>query len=273
MNDASYRIRGAEMQFVEVLLAPGEAAIGEAGSLFFMQDGIALDTVLGDGSKPDDGMFGKLFDAGKRALGGATLFTTVYTNASPSAAVVAFAAPYPGKIVALDLREVGGAIVCHRESFLCAERGAHITVAFQKRLGAAFFGGDGFIMQRIESRGTVFFHAGGMVVVHVLKPGETLKAESGSVVAYEPSVDFDIALAGGIKTAFFGGQGLFLATLRGPGRVWLQSMPFSKLASRVFAAAPHTSDSHEGHGSTLTGSVVGSVVGGLIGLASAADDD
>ncbi|MDP9109845.1 MAG: AIM24 family protein [Pseudomonadota bacterium] len=273
MPDASYRIRGAEMQFVELDLPPGQAAVGEAGSLFFLQPGISLETVFGDGSKPAAGMLEKMFDAGKRALSGASVFTTVYANQTSSTRVVAFAAPYPGKIVALDLANMGGALICHRDAFLCAQRGAHISIAFQKRLGAGFFGGDGFVMQRIESPGTIFFHGGGMLIEHQLAAGETIRAESGSVVAYEPSVDFDIEYAGSIKTALFGGQGLFLATLRGPGRIWLQSMPFSKLASRVFAAAPQTAGAHGSRPDVTDVGVIGSVVGGLFGMVAAASDD
>lgn len=273
MSDPTYRVHGAEMQFVELILQPGEAAVGEAGSLFYVHPGVELETVFGDGSKPDAGMFEKILDAGKRAISGASVFTTIYSNRTQSRRAVAFSAPYPGKIIALDLSTISGALICHRDAFLCAEQGAHISVAFQKRLGAGFFGGDGFIMQRIESQGNVFFHAGGMVIEHQLAQGEGLKAESGSVVAYEPSVDFDIEFAGGIKTSLFGGQGLFLATLRGPGKIWLQSMPFSKLASRVFAAAPHTVENRESHSTVASASVIGSVVGGLIGLAGSSSDD
>ena len=169
MSETAYRICGAEMQFVELMLAPGQAAVGEAGSVFYLQAGIGLETVFGDGSKPAAGMMEKMFDAGKRALSGASVFTTIYMNASNQPQSVAFSAPYPGKIVALDLSTCGGALICHRDSFLCADRGAHITIAFQRRLGAGFFGSDGFVMQRIESQGNVFFHAGGMVVEHIVR--------------------------------------------------------------------------------------------------------
>ncbi|MGA2550163.1 MAG: TIGR00266 family protein [Burkholderiaceae bacterium] len=257
---------GSEMQFIELDLGPGQAAVGEAGSLFYVDDGIVLDTVFGDGSQQQAGIFDKLIGAGKRALTGASLFTTVYTNQSSAVRRIAFSAPYPGKIIAVDLAQLGGSIICQKDAFLCAARGVSIGVAFQRRLGAGFFGGDGFIMQNLAGDGLAFFHSGGTIVERDLAVGETLRLESGCLVAYQPSIDFDIQYVGQIKTALFGGEGLFFAVLRGPGRVWMQSLPFSRLASRIFAAAPQAQE--------RTGSAAASVVtaGGLIGGASILSD-
>ncbi len=257
---------GAEMQYIEVDLAPGQAAVGEAGSLFYIDDGIVLDTVFGDGSQQQTGLLDKLVGAGKRALTGASLFTTIYANQSAQVRRIAFAAPYPGKIIPVDLARIGGSIICQKESFLCAARGVSIDVAFQRRLGTGFFGGDGFIMQRLAGDGLAFLHSGGTIVERTLAPGETVRLDTGSVVAYEPSIDFDIQYVGQIKTALFGGEGLFFAVLRGPGTVWMQSLPFSRLASRIFAAAPQTKE--------RSGAGVANVVaaGGLLGGASILSD-
>ncbi len=259
-----YDIRGAEMQFVELELDPGEAAIGEAGSLMFMDDGVVMDTVFGDGSAQQGGFFGKLLGAGKRLITGESLFTTVYTNQASGKRRVAFAAPYPGKILPMDLRALGGTLICQKDSFLCAARGVSLGIALQRRLSVGFFGGEGFIMQRLEGDGLAFVHAGGTVVRRELVPGQTLRVDTGCVVAYSPEVDFDIEYVGKIKTALFGGEGLFLACLRGPGQVWLQSLPFSRLASRVFAAAPQLGGRRE-EGSVLGGFAAGGLLGGLIG--------
>ncbi|TSE30176.1 TIGR00266 family protein [Tepidimonas taiwanensis] len=259
-----YDIRGAEMQFVELELDPGEAAIGEAGSLMFMDDGVVMDTVFGDGSAQQGGFFGKLLGAGKRLITGESLFTTVYTNQASGKRRVAFAAPYPGKILPMDLRALGGTLICQKDSFLCAARGVSLGIALQRRLSVGFFGGEGFIMQRLEGDGLAFVHAGGTVVRRELAPGQTLRVDTGCVVAYSPEVDFDIEYVGKIKTALFGGEGLFLACLRGPGQVWLQSLPFSRLASRVFAAAPQLGGRRE-EGSVLGGFAAGGLLGGLIG--------
>ncbi|MDE2277913.1 MAG: TIGR00266 family protein [Burkholderiales bacterium] len=253
MDVVDYEIKGAEMQFVEVELDPGEAAIGEAGSMFFMDDGIAMDTVFGDGSAGNGGLFGKLLSAGKRLVTGESLFTTVFVNQAATKRRVAFAAPYPGKIVAMELRRLGGTLICQRDAFLCAARGVQLGLAFQRRLGTGFFGGEGFIMQRLDGDGLAFVHAGGTIVQRELQPGETLRVDTGCVVAYTTGVDFDIQYVGKIKTALFGGEGLFFATLRGPGKVWLQSLPFSRLASRIYAAAPQAGGRRREEGSLLGG--------------------
>ena len=261
MDVVDYEIKGAEMQFVEVELDPGEAAIGEAGSMMFMDADIEMDTVFGDGSQQQSGLFGKLLGAGKRLITGESLFTTIYTNQGSGKKRVAFAAPYPGKILPMDLKQLGGTLICQKDAFLCAARGVMLGIAFQKRLGAGFFGGEGFIMQRLDGDGLAFVHAGGTVVRRELKPGETVFVDTGCVVAYTTGVDFDIQYVGKIKTALFGGEGVFLAKMTGPGHVWLQSLPFSRLASRIFAAAPQT-----GGGGREESSLLGSLgAGGLLG--------
>jgi uncharacterized protein (TIGR00266 family) len=265
MDVVDYEIKGAEMQFVEVELDPGEAAIGEAGSMMFMDAGIEMDTVFGDGAQQQSGgIFGKLLGAGKRLITGESLFTTVYTNQGGGKKRVAFAAPYPGKIIPMDLKALGGTLLCQKDSFLCAARGVSLGIGFQRKLGVGFFGGEGFIMQKLDGDGLAFVHAGGTLLRRDLKPGEVLMVDTGCVVAYTPSIDFDIQYVGKIKTALFGGEGLFLARLSGPGTVWLQSLPFSRLASRIFAAAPQRGGSRE-EGSLLGGLAGGSLLGGLIG--------
>ncbi len=264
MDVVDYEIKGEEMQFVEVELDPGEAAIGEAGSMMFMDAGIDMDTIFGDGSQQQGGFLGKVLGAGKRLITGESLFTTVYTNTGSGKKRVAFAAPYPGKILAMDLQQLGGTLLCQKDSFLCAARGVSLGIGFQKRLGAGFFGGEGFIMQKLEGDGLAFVHAGGTLLRRDMQAGETLMVDTGCVVAYTPSVDFDIQYVGKIKTALFGGEGLFLAKLTGPGTVWLQSLPFSRLASRIFAAAPQRGGSRE-EGSLLGGLAGGSLLGGILG--------
>ncbi|WP_395137955.1 TIGR00266 family protein [Schlegelella aquatica] len=264
MDVVDYEVRGAEMQFVEIELDPGEAAIGEAGSLMFMDAGIEMDTVFGDGSKQQGGFFGKLLGAGKRLITGESLFTTVYTNQASGKKRVAFAAPYPGKILPMDLRSLGGTLLCQKDSFLCAARGVSLGIAFQQKLSVGFFGGEGFIMQRLDGDGLAFVHAGGTVVKRELQPGQTLLIDTGCVVAYTPSVEFEIQYVGKIKTALFGGEGVFLAKMTGPGTVWLQSLPFSRLASRVFAAAPQLGGSRE-EGSLLGGFAGGGLLGSVLG--------
>ena len=266
MDVVDYEIKGSEMQFVEVELDPGEAAVGEAGSLFYMDAGITMDTVFGDGSggAAGGGFFGKLLGAGKRLVTGESLFTTVYTNQGAQKQKVAFAAPYPGKILAMNLRQLGGLLICQKDSFLCAARGVALGIHFQQKLSIGFFGGEGFIMQKLEGDGLAFVHAGGSIVKRELAPGQTLMVDTGCLVAYTPSVNFEIQYVGKIKTAMFGGEGLFLAKLTGPGTVWLQSLPFSRLASRVFAAAPQRGGSRE-EGSLLGGFAGGGVLGGLLG--------
>ncbi len=263
MDVVDYEIKGSEMQFVEVELDPGEAAIGEAGSLFFMDAGISMDTALGDASS-QGGFFGKLLGAGKRLVTGESLFTTVYTNQASSKQRVAFAAPYPGKILPMNLQQLGGTLICQKDAFLCAARGVALGIAFQRKLGVGFFGGEGFIMQKLEGDGLAFVHAGGTVVKRELQPGQTVLVDTGCVVAYTPNVNFEIQYVGKIKTALFGGEGLFLAKLTGPGSLWLQSLPFSRMASRIFAAAPQTGGSRE-EGSLLGGLAAGGVLGGVLG--------
>ncbi len=270
MDVVDYEIKGSEMQFVEVELDPGEAAVGEAGVMMYMQDGIQMDTVFGDGRQQAGGLFGKLLGAGKRLITGESLFTTVYTNQAPAKQRVAFAAPYPGKILPMDLRTLGGMLICQKDSFLCAARGVSLGIHFQQKLSVGFFGGEGFVMQKLEGDGLAFVHAGGTVVKRQLQPGQTLMVDTGCLVAYTPDVDFEIQYVGKIKTALFGGEGLFLARVTGPGTVWLQSLPFSRLASRVFAAAPQTGGSRE-EGSMLTGLAGGAALGGLFG--GGGDDD
>ena len=264
MDVIDYEIRGAEMQFVEVELDPGEAAIGEAGSMMFMDAGIGMDTVFGDGSAQQGGFFGKLMGAGKRLVTGESLFTTVYSNNAPTKQRVAFAAPYPGKIIAMDLRQLGGTLICQKDAFLCAARGVSLGIALQQKLSTGFFGGEGFIMQKLDGDGLAFVHAGGTVVKRELAAGQTLLVDTGCVVAYTPNVNFEIQFVGKIKTALFGGEGMFFAKLTGPGTIWLQSLPFSRLASRVFAAAPQRGGSRE-EGSVLGGFAGGGLLGGVLG--------
>ncbi len=273
MDGVDYEIRGAEMQFVEVELDPGEAAVGEAGSMMFMDAGIRLDTVFGDGSQASGaaGLFGKLLGAGKRLVTGESLFTTVFTNQASGKARVAFAAPTPGKILPMDLATLGGTLICQKDAFLCAARGVSLDIFFQRRLSVGFFGGEGFIMQRLSGDGMAFVHAGGSIAKRDLLPGQTLFVDTGCLVAMTAGVDFDVQYVGGIRTALFGGEGLFFARVTGPGTVWLQSLPFSRLASRVFAAAPQNGGSRE-QGSGLAGLGVGGLLGGVVGGAFGEDD-
>ncbi len=269
MDVVDYKVYGAEMQFVEIELDPAEAAVGEAGSMFYMEDNITMETIFGDGSAQQSGFLDKVLGAGKRLLTGESLFTTVYTNSGREKRKVAFGAPYPGKIVPINLDKVGGSLICQKDAFLCAAKGVQLGIAFQKKLGAGFFGGEGFIMQKLDGDGMAFLHAGGTMHQRNLKPGETLRVDTGCLVGLQNSVDYDIEYVGGIKTALFGGEGLFFATLRGPGAVILQSLPFSRLASRIFAAAPRSQGG--GGASREEGSVLGglgSIIGGLGG-----DDD
>src|SRR5687768_535456 len=272
MDVVDYEIKGSEMQFVEIELDPGEAAVGEAGSLMFMDAGIQMDTVFGDGAAQQGGLFGKLLGAGKRLITGESLFTTVYTNQGAGKQRVAFAAPYPGKILPMDLRQLGGTLICQKDAFLCAARGVALGIYFQKRLSVGFFGGEGFIMQRLDGDGLAFVHAGGTVLRRELQVGESLLIDTGCIVALTPNASFEIQYVGKIKTALFGGEGLFLAKVTGPGTVWLQSLPFSRLASRVFAAAPQRGGSRE-EGSMLTGFAGGGLLGGVLGGVLGGDDE
>jgi len=237
-HEIDFKIYGEEMQFVEVELDPGECAVAEAGTMMYMTTSIAMQTVFGDGAQAQGGFFDKLMGAGKRLLTGESLFMTVFQHGGASGKErVAFAAPYAGKILPMDLRQLGGKLICQKDSFLCAARGVSVGIAFQKRIGVGLFGGEGFIMQKLEGDGLAFVHAGGTVHTLDLAPGETLRVDTGCIVALQPEVDFDIQYVGNIKTALFGGEGLFFASLRGPGRVWLQSLPFSRLADRIVNAA------------------------------------
>lgn len=253
MDVIDYEIFGRDMQYVEIELDPGEAAIGEAGAMMMMEDGIQMDTVFGDGSGASGGLFGALMGAGKRLLTGESMFTTVFHNEGRTKRKIAFAAPTPGQIVAVDLSKMGGTLICQKDAFLCAARGVSLGIAFQKQLGAGLFGGEGFIMQRLDGDGMVFFHAGGTLALKELAAGEVLRVDTGCVAALEPSVDFDIEYIGKIKSALFSGEGLFFATLRGPGRVWIQSLPLSRMADRIVAAAPSIGGEGREEGSLLGG--------------------
>ncbi|MBN1959244.1 MAG: TIGR00266 family protein [Desulfuromonadales bacterium] len=252
-HEVDYRIVGDDMQMVQVELDPGETVVAEAGAMTYMEQGISFEARMGDGSQPEQGLFGKLLGAGKRALTGESIFMTHFTNRGREKEHVAFAAPYPGKIVPLDLATLSGnEILCQKDSFLCAAYGTQIGIAFQRRLGTGFFGGEGFILQRLKGDGMAFVHACGTIIERQLQ-GETLRVDTGCLVAFEPSVDYNIERAGNLKSMFFGGEGLFLATLSGTGRVWLQSLPFSRLADRILAHAPKAGGSQKGEGSLLGG--------------------
>src|SRR5690349_5827288 len=232
-HQIDYQIHGEEMQYVEVELDPTETAIAESGAFMMMEVGIEMQTIFGDGSKPAQGFLGKLMSAGKRLLTGESLFMTAFTNVGGGKKKVYFAAPYAGKIVTLNLAQLGGRIICQKDAFLCAAKGVSIGIEFQRRLGTGLFGGEGFIMQKLEGDGFAFCHAGGFVLERELQPGELLKIDTGCIVAFQSMVNYDIQFVGGIKNTIFGGEGLFFATLRGPGKVWIQSLPVSRLASRI----------------------------------------
>lgn len=253
MHEVDYKVYGDDMQYVEVELDPMEAAVAEAGAMMYMEDGIEMETVFGDGSQQNTGLLGALVGAGKRLLTGESLFMTVFQNRGAGKKRVAFAAPIPGKIVAIHLSEIGGELIAQKDSFLCAAKGVSVGIAFQKRIGVGLFGGEGFIMQRLQGDGWAFVNAGGTLLQRDLGPGELLRVDTGCIVAFQPSVDYDIQRAGKIKSMLFGGEGLFFATLRGPGRIWLQSLPFSRLADRIYAAAPQTGGGGRGEGSILGG--------------------
>ena len=247
------------MQFVEVELDPGESAIAEAGAMMYKERAVEMETIFGDGSGTGGGSFmDKLLGAGKRLLTGESLFMTVFTHTGQGKAHVAFGAPYPGNIIPVHLRQIGGTLICQKDSFLCAAKGVAVGIYLQKKILTGLFGGEGFIMEKLDGDGMVFMHAGGTVVERTLAPGEVLHVDTGCVVAFEPSVQFDIQQAGGIKSALFGGEGLFFAVLQGPGRIWLQSLPFSRLAGRMLQAAPQRG------GSQGEGSILGAF-GGLLG--------
>ncbi len=259
-DQIDFEVIGSEMQFVEVVLDPGEAAIAEAGAFFYMDPGIKMETIFGDGSQQaqQQGFFGKLAAGAKRVLTGESLFMTVFGNGANERQKVAFAAPYPGKIIPIDLRQHGGTLLCQKDAFLCAAKGIAVGIAWNKKVGAGLFGGEGFILQKLEGQGLAFIHAGGTVVSRDLKPGETLRLDTGCLVAFEPRVTYDIQWVGGFKSALFGGEGLFFATLTGPGRVWLQSLPFSRLAGRMLAAAVASGFGRGDEGSAIGGFGLGS---------------
>jgi len=251
-HKVDYEIFGDDMQVVEVELDPGETVIAEAGAMNWMEDGITFEAKMGDGSQPDQGLMGKLLDVGKRAVTGEALFMTHFTNEGYGKKRAAFSAPYPGKIIPLDMASMGGELICQKDAFLCAALGTRVTIAFNKRFGAGFFGGEGFILQKLKGDGMAFIHAGGMVVEKQLK-GETLRVDTGCIVGFSPGIDYDIQRAGNLKSMFFGGEGMFLATLSGHGRVFLQSLPFSRLADRIIQHAPSAGGSAKGEGSVLGG--------------------
>lgn len=232
-HEIDYKIFGEEMQFVEVELDPSETAIAEAGAFMMMDDGIQMQTIFGDGSQQQTGLLGKLFSAGKRMLVGESLFMTTYTNISHGKRRVSFASPYPGKIIPLDLLALGGSMICQKDAFLCAAKGVSIGIEFQRKLGTGLFGGEGFIMEKLEGDGMAFVHAGGHVTQRELQAGELIKVDTGCIVGFTSSVQYDIQFVGGIKNTIFGGEGVFFATLRGPGTVWIQTLPISRLASRI----------------------------------------
>lgn len=254
-HEIDYKLYGDDMQYVEVELDPKETVVAEAGSLMMMEEGITMETIFGDGSKGSagGGVMGKLMGAGKRLLTGESLFMTTFTNSGTGKRLVYFASPYPGKIIPMDLSKMGGKVICQKDAFLAAAKGVSVGVEFQRKLGVGFFGGEGFIMQKLEGDGIAFVHAGGTIHRKNLQVGEVIRVDTGCLVAMTKEVNYNIEMVPGIKTALFGGEGLFFATLRGPGSVWIQSLPFSRLASRVFAAAPQT----PGGGSKGEGSLAG----------------
>jgi uncharacterized protein (TIGR00266 family) len=245
-DEIDYEIFGEEMQYVEITLDPNEMVVAEAGGMMYMTPRIEMQTVFGDPSAQQTGFLGKLMSAGKRLITGESLFMTTFMNPGPGREKVAFAAPYPGKILAMDLSQLGGELICQKDAFLCAARGVQIGIAFQKKIGVGLFGGEGFIMQRLTGDGLAFVHAGGTLMKRSLAAGEMLKLDTGCLVAVQPSVNYDIQFVGGIKNAVFGGEGLFFATLTGPGEVWCQSLPFSRLAGRVLANARSPGRKEEG---------------------------
>lgn len=235
-HEIDYRIYGEEMQYVELELDPGETAIAEAGAFMMMEENIEMQTIFGDGSqKQGSGILGKLLSAGKRLLVGESLFMTSYTNLGRDKKHVSFASPYPGKIIPLDLQELGGKVVCQKDAFLCAAKGVSVGIEFQRKLGTGLFGGEGFIMEKLEGDGMAFVHAGGHVTARQLQPGELLKIDTGCLVAFTAGVSYDIQFVGGIRNTIFGGEGVFFAALRGPGTVWVQTLPISRLAARILA--------------------------------------
>lgn len=250
-HEIDFKIFGEELQCVEIELDPNESVIAEPGSFMMMTDGIEMQTMFGDGSK-NEGFLGKLFTAGKRMLTGESLFMTVYTNLTNQKRQITFAGPYTGKIIPLDLNKLGGKIICQKDSFLCAAKGVSIGIEFQRKLGTGLFGGEGFIMQKLEGDGLAFVHSGGYVIEKILTVGELLKIDTGCLVAFTSDVDYDIQFVKGVKNVIFGGEGMFYAALRGPGKVWIQSLPISRLASRIMS-----------YGSGVGRKEEGSILGGI----------
>ncbi|APG59790.1 TIGR00266 family protein [Christiangramia salexigens] len=259
-HEIDYRIYGEEMQYVELELDPREAVIAEAGNFMMMDDGIKMDTIFGDGSKQNEGFLGKVLGAGKRLLTGESLFMTIFSNNGSAIKRISFASPYPGKIIPIDLTEFRGKFICQKDAFLCAAKGVSIGIEFNKKLGRGLFGGEGFIMQKVEGDGMAFVHAGGTMARKELAPGEKLKVDTGCIIGFTQDIDYDIEFVGGIRNTFFGGEGLFFASLTGPGTVYIQSLPFSRLANRVHQAAPQRGGKDKGEGSILGG--LGDVLSG-----------
>ncbi|MDP4180088.1 MAG: TIGR00266 family protein [Bacillota bacterium] len=255
-HEIDFEIIGSEMQLVEIELDPEESVIAEAGAMMYMDNYIQMETIFGDGSDKSNtsGLIGKFLSAGKRLLTGESLFMTIFTNSGSGKQRVSFSAPYPGKIIPMDLRQFNNELICQKDSFLCAAKGVSVGIAFNKKIGVGFFGGEGFIMQKLEGDGLAFVHAGGTIIKKELRPGETLRLDTGCLVALTRTVNYDIQLAKGIKSAIFGGEGLFLATLTGPGTVWLQSLPFNRLAARIASTIPSKSRDE------------GSIIGGISNL-------
>ncbi|MEJ2043500.1 MAG: TIGR00266 family protein [Reinekea sp.] len=251
-HEVDYEIIGHDMQMVEVELDPGETVVAESGAMNYMEDGITFEAKMGDGSQPDQGFMSKLFSAGKRMVTGESLFMTHFTNEGVGKKRVSFAAPFPGSIIPLNMAKHGQEVICQKDSFLCAAYGTNIDISFQRKLGSGFFGGEGFILERLRGDGMAFMHAGGTIVRKELN-NETLRVDTGCLVGFTTGVDYDIEMVKGLKSMFFGGEGLFLATLRGTGTVWLQSLPFSRLADRIIDHAPRMGGSSQGEGSVLGG--------------------
>ena len=249
-HELDFEIFGDDMQLVEIELDPDETVIAEAGAMNYMDDGISFEAKMGDGSNPNEGIMGSLLNVGKRVLTGESIFMTHFTNNSSGKKRVSFAAPYPGKIIPVKLSEIGSEIICQKDAFLCAALGTEIGIAFNRRLGAGFFGGEGFILQRLRGDGLAFMHAGGTVVKKQLN-NELIKVDTGCIVGFSGNINYDIQRAGGLKSMFFGGEGLFLATLQGTGTIYLQSLPFSRMADRILQHAPKAGGSRKGEGSIL----------------------
>jgi uncharacterized protein (TIGR00266 family) len=254
-HEIDYQILGDDLQFVEIELDPGETVIAEAGMMMYVEDSVGFETKMGDGSKPKAGFLDKVVNVGMRAISGESLFMTHFTNIAPAGKKhVAFGAPYPGKITAIDLDDVNGELICQKDAFLCAALGTELSIAFNKKLGAGLFGGEGFILQRLRGDGMIFLHAGGSVVERRLV-NEKILVDTGCIVAFENTIDYDIQRAGNLKSMIFGGEGLFLATLKGTGKIWLQSLPFSRLADRILKFAPSQGGKSAGEGSIIDGAV------------------